>query len=369
MNVIHISSSYQYTEVYDNLFKHLYAESINQIVYSALKRKAQITALDQKEYDIVSSKIVNKYDSLIFFHRINKTYKDIISKIDISSYDIIHSHFLFTDGGLALKLHEQFGIPYIVTIRNTDISLYLKYFPHLKKLALRIMKSAKKIVFISPKHRRVIENAFPKKEMENISKKIVTIPNGTNIFWRDNINIPKKTRNSKISFLFIGEISKNKNLELSISLLSKLKQKFDLEFTIVGPPSDGSKSLDHLLIENDWIKYLGEIRDKKKLKELYRNHTFFMMLSKYETFGLVYTEAMSQGTPVFYSKGQGIDGYFPEGFIGYHIDTKNPAIREFESYVGLLLDNYESISKNCIDSCSKFDWKNISKVYHKIYLE
>ena len=43
------------------------------------------------------------------------------------------------------------------------------------------------------------------------------------------------------------------------------------------------------------------------------------MPSRYETFGLVYGEAMSQGLPIIYSKGQGVDGYFKEGTVGYGV--------------------------------------------------
>jgi hypothetical protein len=34
------------------------------------------------------------------------------------------------------------------------------------------------------------------------------------------------------------------------------------------------------------------------------------MVNKFETFGLVYIEAMSQGLPVIHPAGQAIDGYF-----------------------------------------------------------
>ena len=44
------------------------------------------------------------------------------------------------------------------------------------------------------------------------------------------------------------------------------------------------------------------------------------MTSLGESFGLTYAEAMSQGVPVIYSKGQGFDGQFKEGVVGYHVD-------------------------------------------------
>ena len=39
------------------------------------------------------------------------------------------------------------------------------------------------------------------------------------------------------------------------------------------------------------------------------------MPSKYETFGLVYPEAMSRGIPIVYTKNQGFDKYFEDGEI------------------------------------------------------
>lgn len=40
------------------------------------------------------------------------------------------------------------------------------------------------------------------------------------------------------------------------------------------------------------------------------------MPSHKETFGLVYAEAMSQGLPIIYTKNQGFDGQFPDGYVG-----------------------------------------------------
>ena len=49
----------------------------------------------------------------------------------------------------------------------------------------------------------------------------------------------------------------------------------------------------------------------------YKSAHIFVMPSLTETFGIVFIEALSQGLPLIYTKGQGIDGYFPQGFVGY----------------------------------------------------
>jgi len=84
-----------------------------------------------------------------------------------------------------------------------------------------------------------------------------------------------------------------------------------------------------------------------------------------ETFGLVYTEAMSQGMPVIYSEKQGFDGQFKEGIIGYHVNSFNA--EEIAKKILKIISNYEKISRNCLKYSHLFDWKNISGKYSQIY--
>jgi glycosyltransferase involved in cell wall biosynthesis len=86
-----------------------------------------------------------------------------------------------------------------------------------------------------------------------------------------------------------------------------------------------------------------------------------------ETFGLVYPEAMSQGVPVIYSKGQGFDRQFQEGTVGYHVDPKNPT--EIANKIIKITNNYDVISRNCSAMVVRFDWRKIEYSYLKIYKE
>lgn len=46
--------------------------------------------------------------------------------------------------------------------------------------------------------------------------------------------------------------------------------------------------------------------DKTKIIDVYRDSDIFVMPSKFETFGLVYVEALTQGLHLIYTKGQGL---------------------------------------------------------------
>ena len=89
------------------------------------------------------------------------------------------------------------------------------------------------------------------------------------------------------------------------------------------------------------------------------------MPSKYETFGLVYIEAMSQGIPVVYSSGQGIDGFFKDGEVGYSVSANN--LEEYHNKIQLIIDNYDQISLNCTEKAKEFSWFDISIIYLKLY--
>ena len=90
-----------------------------------------------------------------------------------------------------------------------------------------------------------------------------------------------------------------------------------------------------------------------------------VMPSVRETFGLVYAEAMSQGLPVIYTKGQGFDGQFKEGLVGYSVDCQD--YEEIASKIEMVVDNYDKITVNCINEVQRFDWDAISKRYIELY--
>ena len=103
---------------------------------------------------------------------------------------------------------------------------------------------------------------------------------------------------------------------------------------------------------------------KEQLIKQYRKHDIFVMPSFTESFGLVYAEAISQGLPVVYSKGQGFDGQFEEGVVGYHCDAYDA--NSVASAIKKIIKKTNEISSRII---SKFRWNEICNKYFSIYKE
>lgn len=374
MKVLHICSGYPDTKIYQNLLLELDNRGIEQVMYvpyntSDIKNYRIIENANQIEY--IFSTPHNKLDRLIYYTKIRKIYKDIKEKVVLNQIDTIHAHFLFSNGGVAYKLKKNFGIDYVVAVRNTDVNYFFKYGLHVKNYGVKILQKAKKVVFISPAYREyVIQKYIPEHLRDMIRNKSYVIPNGIDNFWLENVFTKREIEinPTAIKLVSVGDLNKNKNVESSINAVTLLKEKgYKVSLDIVGK---GPLEIElRELIENtnnqEDIKIHGYIQDRKKLLRIYRNSNVFLMPSLLETFGLVYVEAMTQGLPVVYSKGQGIDGYFKEGQVGksvYPLDAKDIAT----SIENIMSRRYE-IFKGTLLEVKKFSWSKIADEYLELY--
>lgn len=369
MKILQISTDYCWTEVYPNIVRNLAKKNIDQVVYVPMRKKSEEGLNQVKGIKYIYSYVLRIWMKVLFFTKIKIMSKDIFNKVNLKEIDLIHTHFLFTDGGTAYLLKKKYGKKYITTIRNTDVNIYFKYFFHVRKFGLKVMLNAEALIFLSPAYRNyVFEKYVPTDLHKILFEKSYIIPNGINKFWHSNILKSSKNFQGIINFIFVGELSKNKNIHKVIKILKEFKKIQNCKLTIIGNPGNYSKQILRLVdINKNFVTYLGEIRDKNILLNHLRNSTIFIMPSEHETFGLVYIEAMSQGIPCIYSKGQGIDGYFEEGEVGFPINPND--IQDSNDKIIKILNNYDSISKRCLLTVNKFKWTNIVKNYTKIYFK
>lgn len=369
MRIIHINCNYLNSKLHQNLIISLNQLKIENTVFVPTYDKNKSVVNVNK--DVIVSECFKKWDRVNFFYKQRKIYKDIKEKVDISKYNVIHAYTLFTDGNCAYNLNKEYGIPYIVTIRNTDLNTFLKYMIHLRRRGIDILKKASKIVFLSKSYKdRLFNEYVPRESKKELEEKSVIIPNGIDDFWFKNKYEDKnismtldKFKNKNIDIVYAGKIDKNKNLGLTIDTIRDLKKKlWDIRFHVAGKIVD-----DKLFnsIQNEII-YYGEL-EKEELLKLYRKSDIFIMPSHTETFGLVYVEAMSQGLPVIYTKGEGFDEQFRDGEVGYSVSDTNRI--ELENNILKIISNYEDIGSRLYKLIYAFKWSNISINYYKIYRE
>lgn len=366
MKILHINSYFSCSEFYKNLYDKQKKDGLDIDVYVPVPVTMKDKHLKLGEY-INIRKNHGKYDRLFFHIKHSKIYKDIKKVYAIGDYSIIHAHSLFSNGYIAYKLKKEYGVPYIVAVRNTDINIFFKHMIHLRKLGVEILKEAQKVILLSEPYKElVLDKYVPDSLKKEISDKMVIIPNGIDDFWLNNKGVPKSCqKQNALRLIYVGVIDKNKNILTTIKAIEILRRKgFDVKFTIVGRIAD--KQIYHRIAGLSYVHYLG-MKPREELISIYRENDIFIMPSFTETFGIVYPEAMSQGLPVIYTRGQGFDGHFKEGEVGYSVDCRNEA--EIAHKILEIADNYEEISGRCIKAVSKFNWSMLESRYRNIYEE
>lgn len=306
----------------------------------------------------------SQFDRFIFSKKQNKVYKEYLNLYKNEELDLIHAHTLFSNGEIALRAHKEFNIPYIVAVRDTDLNIFMKYRKHLNKLATEILLNSERIVFLSENYRqKLLDKKFLKKHYEEILNKSVIIPNGISEFYHNNY-FYKSTISTELDhkdIVTVGYISKRKN---QITVAKTINKYFPTEYQYLTIGKVKSKRIFNKLIQYPFYKYIN-FMGKEELINYYRSSYIFVMPSITETFGLTYVEAMSQGLPVIYSRGQGFDGQIEEGVVGYSVDPFDK--EEISKAIDKISNNYQYYSLNATNKSREFNWSLINDKYNEIY--
>ncbi|MBP1915423.1 glycosyltransferase involved in cell wall biosynthesis [Lederbergia galactosidilyticus] len=370
MKILHLCSYYTGNKLYSKLFSELTSYIDKQTIYIPIrsqellnKNKVELQKLEY-HYDL----ILNKYDRFLYRGKIKKQQRRIEKNIpSFKSFDTIHAHTLFSDGGTAYLLNQKYGINYVVSIRNTDIHVFYKYGIHLRPFIFKVLENASSIVFISHAYQKKTFDLLPTKIVELIKDKTQVIPNGIDKNWFNSLPDVKNEPSKKLRLLFTGSLDKNKNLS-SVLKLGKLLMSENVDF-ILNVAGDGPLCEQYRLktkqmgLDNR-VKFHGNI-SKDELICIADNSDVFILPSYKETFGISYIEAMSRGLPIIYTRNEGIDGYFPEGRVGYSIDPDD--IIEMKDRLNLIVEDFTALSKNSIIEARKFNWQDIALKYFELH--
>lgn len=364
-----MNCDYIWTTLHKKMIDHLTKLGIKNTVFAPVcKVEKNIVDISENEYVI---KCFNKLDRYFFGIKQFKIMKSLEKCISVSEYDLIHAYYLFTDGNYARIISRKYNIPYVVAVRNTDVNVFFKHMIHLRCVGIKILKDARTVFFLSESYKRqVLYSYVPSKIRHEIEQKCVVLPNGIDNYWLDNKYLEKnyeetekRIKNKNIRLIYAGRIDKNKNIELTVEAIRILEREgWSAHLTIVGPIED--QSIYERLRNEHSVTYIQKLV-KEDLINRYRLADIFVMPSHTESFGLVYAEAMTQGLPVIYTRGQGFDQQFEKGMVGYAVSDEDPM--ELVEAIKNCASRYKHISSNALEVVGKFDWNNICLMYQKIY--
>ncbi len=303
-------------------------------------------ALEAKENNIFDIEIATLYSNAIFKDEIknagipvwdlNLRYKydfrgilKIITLIKKRKYDIIHVHLFPADiFAASASLFLPKDIVWIFSEHN-DYNRRRSY-KFCKILDGFTYSRYSKIICVSKQVEFALLNWIPSNK-----GKTKVIPNA--------IPIPKFLNPCPVKtydILFVGRLTKQKGVEILLKAVKVLKDEYgrNLKIAIVG---DGElkEQLNNLTVElgvNREVKFLGV---RKDVKELMVSSKIFVLPSRWEGFGIVIIEAMSNMLPIIATSVGGIPEIIENGKDGILVPPENP--KALARAISNLLENEE----------------------------
>ena len=151
------------------------------------------------------------------------------------------------------------------------------------------------------------------------------VPNGVKMF--DFIPLTPATLNHTV--VFAGRLEKVKGVEHVLRALPTVIARYpDTRFLVAGTGKDAEalKELTRSLSLDDHVTFLGYIRDRRELQDLYVRSTVIVVPSIWpEVSARGGIESMSVGRPIIASRVGGLTDWLHDGKTGYLVPPGDPA--------------------------------------------
>jgi len=333
-------------------------------VYSSDKTKKIYEVSDKIEENIRTIRIRYKSTS---FHRIDY----LIGVWLIFLYffklvwkwgkpDIIQAHGYLL-GVPAVILWKIYRIPVIITEHWFGFPLHMLNF-FARARARFAMNRAKMILPVSKSLEESIKSY-------GIKSKFEVVPNvvNTEIFYP--FQESKRNKNKKIILSVAGGLfTSEKGVSYLLKSLAQIKTKrgdFLSDIVGDGPAEKECEELADELNLNETVKF-HRLKSKKEVAEFMRRSDFFVLPSLWETFGVVYIEAMASGLPVIATNIGGIPEIINKN-TGILVPPKD--IDALAEAINYMLDHYQDYSpvKISQDAEDRFGYKAVGKLLNSIY--
>ena len=290
------------------------------------------STIEQRSNDFISSKI--KFDHLFLSNKEFQKRSKVLNiltlifnlfrlksnEILICGWDLIEFWaviFLFKKKKLSLVLESTFH-------ESTS-----KGFKGLLKKLFLIKIS--KVYASGHNHIKLLENLNYKGE--KVKTKGVGIINY--------INKTKPLKEYQKKFIFVGRLTKVKNIELLIKVFNELS---DFQLSIIG---EGPLEKRLRKISNKNIEFYGKI-ENDKLSYFFSKNNFLILSSTSEAWGLVVEEALYNGLPIIISKNCGSIEIIKDNENGLVFEPINP-----NNLQKILLDIDQNLYKKFLKNIRK----------------
>ncbi len=166
-----------------------------------------------------------------------------------------------------------------------------------------------------------------------------------------------KILNKKLKILFVGKLTQQKGLATLLEAITTIEGKIDL--TIVGrKPNDNCKPLNKSLSKHKWIPSLAH----KDILALMQTQDIFIFPTLFDGFGMVMTEAMSQGTPVIATERCAAPDLIKHGENGWIVEAgSSESLKAQLEEILLNPEKVKSVGQAAMETALKRPWETYGR--------
>lgn len=253
---------------------------------------------------------------------------------------LIQGHKLTMEGIIAQTIADRLNVPYALSIQgNTDRAI-LQVRRDLWPLYRKIFHNAKAVFPFAPWALQYCERTLGQRKLPSYMLPCIT--------KQDHIISPQIQPN-RIMTAFHLRHWKIKNFNRMVRAAAIVENKVDnFAFDIFGGGNDALQaSLGHYIAKNGAQKTaLRGALPADEMQAVMNNYAGFAMVSKRETYGMVFAEALLAGCPIIYPENAAVDGYFDRKSFALAVPSND--INAIASAMKELIDNQKIIKNDLL---------------------
>lgn len=275
---------------------------------------------------------------------------DMRKEIRQSRFDIVHGHdyhafpLFFSRYGNGKKFivtphYHRYGV---TTFHNFLIRLY-------RPFGKKIFQDADSVITCSNYEKDMVIEDF---QIE--STKIAVIPNGVNL--KEFRGLEKLEREHK-TILCVARLEEFKGVQYAIEALPLLEESVRLEIVGRGPYKARLTNLAKKLGVAHRIDFYQDLRGRELINR-YVNADLFVLLSRYDSFGITVAEALASQTPCIVSNTSALKEW---------VDNKNCFGIDYPISSGQLARLINKVSGRKVQDVNLLDWDEVIKRTETVY--
>ena len=248
-------------------------------------------------------------------------YRNVCSlpSVTAGDWDVIHAHQALPDGVIAQRLAADLRVPWVVTVHGADVYQHFRMGGAVERRAKSVLGAADAVMANSSAVAGLLNGAVA-------PDKLTVVLNGTTGLG-ETVEPAADYLPGEPLVLTVGYLIERKGIRDLIAALGLLRREGRTVHLALAGDGPLRAALEAQAAEEgvaDTVHFLGRVPHARVLSLMARAQ-LVALPSWDEAFGLVYTEAMAQGTPVLASLGEGPEDFIRNGVSGYLAPVREPA--------------------------------------------